>query len=154
MADRYDDGSYLKQNVRWHQEDGPYKAGLVMQMLRRGKLKFNTCADVGCGAGFVTSILAETFADKKFYGFDTSRDAARFWTDNAATNLTFSSRNIRDVQEVFDLVLCLDVFEHVDDYIGFLRELRKRGLQFIFNVPLDLNVAKLVTEDCALLGKK
>jgi hypothetical protein len=42
-------------------------------------------------------------------------------------------------------VLCHDVFEHVDDYIGFLRQLRERGSKFIFNVPLDVSVAKLLT---------
>lgn len=145
MEDRYNNGTYLNQNQQWHQEDSPYKAGLVMQMLRHSRQDFKTCADVGCGAGRVTSILANTFTDKIFHGFDTSRDATRFWAENAAGNLTFSSRNIFDVQERFDLVLCLDVFEHVDDYIGFLRELRLRGAQFIFNVPLDMSVAKLVT---------
>ncbi len=145
LPDRYNDGSYLRQNVRWHQEDSPYKAGLVLEMLRRARLDFTTCADVGCGAGRVASILAETFSDKKFSAFDLSQDAARFWDDNAVPNLTFSVRNICDVPGAFDLVLCLDVFEHVDDYIGFLRQLRTRGSKFIFNVPLDLSVGKLVS---------
>ena len=145
VEDRYNDGTYLNHNQHWHQEDSPYKAGLVMQMLRRSYRDFKTCADVGCGAGRVTSILAKTFSDKEFHGFDTSKDAARFWSENAAANLTFSLQNIFDVEETFDLVLCLDVFEHVDDYIGFLRLLRKRGSNFVFNIPLDMSAAKLLT---------
>ena len=145
MKDPYNDGTYLHHNQQWHQEDSPYKADLVMQMLRHAKQDFQTCADVGCGAGGVTSILAKTFSDKVFHGFDTSKDAARFWAAHAESNLTFSSQNIFDVQETFDLVLCLDVFEHVDDYIGFLRQLRKLGSSFVFNIPLDMSVAKLVT---------
>jgi SAM-dependent methyltransferase len=100
---------------------------------------------MGCGAGRVAAILAGTFSDRQFYGFDTSKDAARFWPGNAAANLTFSSQSMLDVTQTFDLVLCLDVFEHVDDYIGFLRRLRERGSKFIFNVPLDMSVAKLLT---------
>ncbi len=145
MPDRYSDGSYLKQNTNWHQEDSPYKAGLVMQMLQRMNLDFSNCADVGCGAGLVVSILAKTFRDEQFYGFDTSKDVAQFWTENATGNLAFSPQNIFDVQQTFDLVLCLDVFEHVDDYIGFLRQLRERGSRFILIIPLDMSVAKLLT---------
>jgi SAM-dependent methyltransferase len=145
MKDRYNDGTYLSHNQQWHQEDSPYKASLVKQMLRNSAQDFMTCADVGCGAGRVTSILAKTFTDKVFHGFDTSTDAARFWAENAAVNLTFSSQNFFDVQDRFDLVLCLDVLEHVDDYIGFLKALRPRGSRFIFNVPLDMSVAKLLT---------
>lgn len=145
MPDRYSDGSYLKQNTNWHQGDSPYKAGLVIQMLQRRGFDFKDCADVGCGAGLVTSILAKTLTDKQFYGFDMSKDAAQFWEENAARNLAFSSQDILDVRKTFDLVLCLDVFEHVDDYIGFLRQVRDRGSRFIFNVPLDMSVAKLLT---------
>src|SRR5690606_2619873 len=39
----------------------------------------------------------------------------------------------------FDLVLCLDVFEHVEDYIGFIRGLRGLGGRFVFHIPLDMN---------------
>jgi SAM-dependent methyltransferase len=145
MLDRYSNGSYLKHNSDWHQEDSPYKAGLVLKALEQSDVKFNNCADVGCGAGLVASILAKKFRDKQFIGFDTSKDVAPFWTKNEADNLTFSLTDIVDVQQRFDLVLCLDVFEHVDDYIGFLKALRERGSRFIFNIPLDMNVAKLLT---------
>ena len=145
MQGRYCDGSYLKQNTGWHQEDSPYKAALVIKMMEQSGIGFRTCADVGCGAGLVASLLAKKFSDKQFIGFDTSKDVGQFWPKNAAGNLTFSLQDIVDVQQTFDLVLCLDVFEHVDDYIGFLRQLRERGSKFIFNVPLDMSVAKLLT---------
>ncbi|MBL8037873.1 MAG: class I SAM-dependent methyltransferase [Nitrospira sp.] len=145
MRDPYNDGTYLRCNRQWHQEDSPYKAGLVMEMVRRIGLNFRTCVDVGCGAGLVTSVLAKTFREKQFYGFDISKDAARFWSGNSTDNLTYSMQSIFDVDEDFDLVLCLDVFEHVDDYVGFLRQLRRRGSKFIFNIPLDMSAVKLLT---------
>ena len=145
MSDRYSNGSYLKHNSDWHQEDSPYKAGLVIKMLEQSQLHFKNCADVGCGAGLVASLLARKYRDKQFVGFDISNDVGQFWRENDADNLTFSLQDIAGVQEKFDLVLCLDVFEHVDDYIGFLKELRKHGSKFIFNIPLDMSVAKLLT---------
>jgi SAM-dependent methyltransferase len=145
MSDRYNNGSYLKQNTDWHQEDSPYKASLVIKMLEQSRLHFTNCADVGCGAGLVASLLAKRFHNKQFIGFDTSQDAARFWAKNEANNLTFSLQDIVAVKQRFDVILCLDVFEHVEDYIGFLKELRERGSKFIFNIPLDMSVAKLLT---------
>src|SRR5689334_16739157 len=126
MSERYSNGSYLQQNTDWHQEDSPYKAGLVMKALDQSHVTFNTCADVGCSAGLITSILAKRFTDKQFIGFDTSKDVAPFWSKNEADNLRFSSTDIAHVRQRFDLVLCLDVFEHVDDYIGFLKAVRQR----------------------------
>jgi hypothetical protein len=39
----------------------------------------------------------------------------------------------------FDLLLCIDVFEHVPDYIGFLRDLRTKAHHKIFHIPLDMS---------------
>ena len=51
----------------------------------------------------------------------------------------FSTRIFKKGGEDYDLVLCIDVFEHVEDYFGFLRRLRRRGRAFLFHVPLDMN---------------
>jgi hypothetical protein len=34
----------------------------------------------------------------------------------------------------------MDVFEHVDDYVEFIRDLRSLGRKIIFRIPLDMNV--------------
>jgi hypothetical protein len=40
----------------------------------------------------------------------------------------------------FDLLLVLDVFEHVPDCYGFLKNIRSKGDLKIFHIPLDLSV--------------
>lgn len=40
--------------------------------------------------------------------------------------------------------MAIDVFEHVDDYIGFLKGLEKIGNTFVFHIPLDMNVSAVV----------
>jgi len=40
----------------------------------------------------------------------------------------------------FDVVLAIDVFEHIEDYLGFLRQLRHKGKYKIFHIPLDLSI--------------
>ncbi len=40
----------------------------------------------------------------------------------------------------FDIVMAIDVFEHVEDYFGFLKKLREKAEHAIFHIPLDLSV--------------
>jgi SAM-dependent methyltransferase len=142
----YDDGSYLESNKNWHQEDSPYKAKLVLKAISRNDLKFNSCADVGCGAGLVTELVAEKFPSAQFEGFELSHDVKEFWNQRQRlNNLTFKIENLLDSEQQYDLIICLDVFEHIEDYFGFLRSLRTKGKYFIFNIPLDMSVMKIVT---------
>jgi hypothetical protein len=38
------------------------------------------------------------------------------------------------------LVLMLDVFEHVEDYMGLVRDIRSKGKYKLFHIPLDLSI--------------
>lgn len=139
----YNEGTYLGLNANWHQEDSPYKAGLVARLLNGIPAK--TVLEVGCGAGEILRILAAGNPAIQFYGYDVSSDAAGFWAGKESANLSFSCSNLLDSDRHADVVLCLDVFEHVEDYMGFLKKLRSHGLRFIFNVPMDMCVMKLLT---------
>lgn len=142
----YMDGTYLKNNDGWHQEDSPYKCKLVSETIERTNTRFETCCDVGCGAGLVSELLSIRFPQARFFGFELSLDAAGYWSRRQArSNLCYSNTSVLASDDVYDLVLCLDVFEHVEDCYGFLRSLRCKGRRFIFNVPLDMNVMKLMT---------
>ena len=143
----YDDGTYLKSNADWHQEDSGYKAELVVDLL--GSLSAKSVLEIGCGAGEVLRIIAGRFPGIQFQGCDISADAAKFWTEKQAPNLSFSLGNLLESDKQADLVLCLDVFEHVDDYLGFLRKLSDHGSYFVFNVPMDMCVMKLLTRGLA-----
>lgn len=47
---------------------------------------------------------------------------------------------MRDNTDHFDIVMAIDVFEHIEDYFGFLRGLRAKAEFKIFHIPLDLSV--------------
>ena len=40
--------------------------------------------------------------------------------------------------------MAIDVFEHVEDYFGFLRKLRTKGRYKIFHIPLELSAQQVL----------
>lgn len=143
----YNEGTYLSFNTNWHQEDSPYKAKLITEMLKGIPAK--SIVEVGCGAGEIIKLLSIHFHEIQFFGYDVSVDASNFWAEKKTSNLSFVCSDILESERHFDVVLCLDVFEHVTDYIGFLKKLQPHGSYFIFNVPMDMNVMKLMTSGLA-----
>jgi len=141
--DRYSDGSYLRNNPSWHSEDAVWKANQVTLMLTRNKVSLSTVADFGCGTGDVAIALASRFPHSTFTGYEISHDAATQWPKTPPKNLTFKM-GMGDATQKYSVGLCLDVFEHVDDYMGFLREIRPLATTFIFHIPLDLSASALI----------
>jgi hypothetical protein len=54
----------------------------------------------------------------------------------------------------FDLLLCIDVFEHVEDYIGFLKKLRAKARVKIFHIPLDMSAQWVLRGGPILLSRE
>ena len=137
---RYVDGTYLSEHRSWHEEDAPWKAAQVRSFMQRHDLRPKSICDIGCGTAGVLFHLAPNFPDDtRLVGFDPSLDALRLGASRTERIELFAT-DARDCAERFDVVLMLDVFEHVEDYIGFLRSTRATGRHFIFHIPLDMSV--------------
>jgi len=139
----YRDGSYLKSNPSWHAEESPFKVRQIARMLKRQNLSPATICDVGCGAGVVLSELQPHLSpDCECWGYDVSPDAIAMCASRGNKKLHFRNHDIRrDESEIFfDLLLMLDVFEHVEDYMGLVRAIRPKGKYKLFHIPLDLSV--------------
>ena len=142
----YKNQVYLNNNRGWHQADSFYKTLFISKIINRNNISFKTCADVGCGAGLVTEILAKKYPNIKFTGYDISSDSQKFWKYRSKLqNLELNNEDILLNKKSYDLVICLDVFEHLEDCFSFLRNLSKVSKRFIFNIPLDMNVMKILT---------
>jgi len=123
----YRDGRYLEHNPSWHMEESPFKVRQILRMLKRQDLMPKTICDVGCGAGLVLSQLQPHLAkDCVCWGFDVAPGAIAMCRDRCNDNLTFSVLDVRrdGCNAFFDLVLMLDVFEHVEDYMGLVRDVK------------------------------
>ena len=138
----YKDGRYLELNPTWHAEDSPWKAKQVFEMIRRNNLQPNSICEVGCGAGEILNQLhLLSSGPVSFTGYEVSPQAFHLCRAKEKERLHFHLGDLLLQDEAyFNVVLAIDVFEHVEDYLGFLRRLREKGQFKIFHIPLDLSV--------------
>ena len=152
----YRDGSYLKSNPSWHVEESPFKVRQIQIMMKRQGLAPKSVCDVGCGAGRVlTELQPHLPADCFCCGYDVSPDALAMCANCGNGNLHFRLHDIRNGEPntFFDLLLMLDVFEHVEDYIGLVRDVRSKAKQKLFHIPLDLSVQAVLRRNGLLLRR-
>src|SRR5262249_5657862 len=139
-TDIYRNGEYLRKNPDWHVEESPWKAKQVIRMLRRNNLRPKTICDAGCGAGEVLKQLHDHLGDCRFVGYEISPQASAMTRTRASEGVDYKLADILQEQNVyFDLVLVLDVIEHLEDYFSFLRDIRHKGRHAMFHIPLDLS---------------
>jgi cyclopropane fatty-acyl-phospholipid synthase-like methyltransferase len=142
MVQIYENGTYLENNPSWHEEDSPWKAQHIQKIIARNSLNPQKICEVGCGAGEILNQLSEHYDHhKEFFGYEISPQAFRLCKAKSKPNLTFSLLNLlAEKSAYFDIVMAIDIFEHVEDYFGFLRKLKEKGEYKILHIPLDLSV--------------
>lgn len=140
----YQSGEYLEKNPRWHAADSPWKAAQILKMIRRQNLNPVTVCEVGCGAGEILNRLHAELPAANFFGYEVSPQAYEICSAKTKERLQFRLGDLLETEERFDLLLCIDVFEHVPDYLSFLERLRGRANRFIFHIPLDLSALSLL----------
>lgn len=146
IRDQYLSGEYLLKNPRWHADESPWKAKYVLQMIGRNKLAPTTICDVGCGAGEVLRLVHEGLAGRATcWGYDISPQAFARSRRLSSERLQFKLGDVRQEKDAhFDLLLLLDVLEHMEDCFGFLRDLKPKAEYKIIQVPLDISLRNVL----------
>jgi Methyltransferase domain len=140
----YGDGAYLRRNPTWHAEDSPSKARQIEKILRRNRLVPRTVAEVGCGAGEILVQLQKAFPNSDYFGFEISPQAFSLCQERESSRVHFQLKDLlEDEAGYFDVLLAIDVFEHIDDYLGFLKKVKDKARFKIFHIPLDLSLQTL-----------
>jgi SAM-dependent methyltransferase len=142
---RYFDSSYLAENPDWDRKDAPWKANQVLAMLTENQLMPHSICEVGCGSGDILIHLLKSLPAVKMTGFDISPQVVQFWDEHKqVSGVEFHLGDFHKINSSrYDLLLMLDVFEHVRDPFSFLENSRLSSDYFIFHIPLDLNASSV-----------
>ena len=155
MPDLYTSGEYAEKNPDWHLEHSPWKARQVMTMLNKHSLKPVRIMEVGCGAGGILETLRAEFTPRpSCVGYEISPQAYELAKKREAEGVHFHLGTPQAGGEPSDLVLAMDVMEHVEDYIGFMRSLQSLAPLKILHIPLDLSLMSLARPSYLHMARK
>jgi len=142
MSDIYQDGTYLQHNPDWHQEDSPWKADKIIELFEKNQLQPRSICEIGCGAGAILEQLADRLGDGvELSGYEISPQAFELCNTKTRDNLAFHRSDFfAESHGHLDVLMAIDVFEHIEDYLGFLRKLRDCATYKVFHIPLDLSM--------------
>lgn len=136
----YIDGSYLQNNPSWGGEDSGWKAEAIWDLLQRNQIVPKEITDVGCGAGGVLRSLSLRLGGRvSCNGYDISPQAIALANSFAYENISFFNDDFTTKNIHTDLLLVIDVVEHLKDYYGFLQTIKTKSNHFVFHIPLDLS---------------
>jgi len=130
-------------NYQKHTSKNPLKRFFINNFFKTlvsqvKNLKIGSVLDVGCGEGFTLNKLKENKIGKVHEGIDYSKEAISLGK-KAYPNLHISQGNIYGLKHEdnsFDLVICSEVLEHLEDPQKALKELiRVSKKHILLSVP-------------------
>jgi 2-polyprenyl-3-methyl-5-hydroxy-6-metoxy-1,4-benzoquinol methylase len=94
-----------------------------------GKLEHGgDVADVGCGHGISTMIMARAFPKSKVHGFDfhekSIEEARKHANGHNLSNIEFQSREANELPGKYDLITMFDCLHDMGDPVGTLKQIR------------------------------
>ena len=132
--------TYQDRNPTWHDEDGPAKAAGLYAMLSKHHIRPLKVMEVGCGTGAVLASMADWWQAADQHPLCEGWDVAPWPIAQAQSrgnaSLTFHCGALPHDAHA-DLLMCVDVFEHVPDDVAFLKSLRQVAPWMLFRIPLD-----------------
>jgi SAM-dependent methyltransferase len=145
LNDIYTSGEYGRRHQTWHAEDSAWKAGHIHRIVRKNNVRGRKVAEIGCGAGGILSALsAQLDEDMVYFGYDISPQAIEM--ARIHERIAFQTGDLLSAanREYFDILLVIDVLEHVPDYMAFLQKCRAKARYKIYHIPLDLSVWSVI----------
>ena len=137
----------------WWDKDGPMKTLHDLNPVRlkylekKVELKNAIVADIGCGGGILSESVAK--AGASVVGIDTSTELVQIARHHAALEnleIRYESSSVSDLAKQesgkYDVVLCMELVEHVDDIYellsGCAKLLKSEGILFISTLNRSL----------------
>lgn len=146
ILDFYLKGQYFKNNPTWDASDTDWKFHKFADKIRAHlPPKDGEILEVGCGSGALLKKLASDMPQHSFQGWDIAPDAKRFWGHDRP-NLNFEVGDILEtnLSKKADIILLIDVLEHLADPGTFLEKLKGKGKLIAVHLPLDMTLVNLI----------
>ena len=139
IPEMYTGGEYFRHNPSWDIEDSPWKAGQIEKIITKNGLHPKKICEIGCGAGEILKTLQEMMEkDCTFTGYEISPQAYSICKEKENVSLHFRLMDFLEEEGVlFDLILLIDVIEHLEDYFSFLRRIKDKSEYKILHIPLE-----------------
>jgi cyclopropane fatty-acyl-phospholipid synthase-like methyltransferase len=141
-SDPHVNGEYFQKHPTWHIEYSAWKAENIFRFLQEKKLAPKKVGEVGCGAGEVLKQLQlKMGSDVRFWGWDVAPPAIEMAKTRENERLKFALADFGTIETPqLDMLLALEVVDHVEDYLGFMRMLKSRAELKLFSFSLDISV--------------
>lgn len=135
---------FSKDSAYWWDENGPFKPLHRLNPVRLAYIKQQICVhykrdidaldalkglsilDVGCGGGLVCEPLARL--GSKVTGADADEQAIAVAKEHAKDNglkIKYENKPAEDIKQTFDVVLALEIIEHVKNPTEFVQSISK-----------------------------
>lgn len=147
VLSRYTSGAYAALNPDWDSADSPWKADQVCRILDRNRISPGSVVEIGCGAGAILTHLRNKYPSAAMTGYDIAPELRTFWSQPETSGINFLLGDFfGHAASIPDVVLVLDVLEHLGDPFDFLARLSKKSKNVVFHVPLDLSSISVFRE--------
>ena len=139
----YSSGDYWIKNLDHHEIDAEFKFKNALLLLKKNNIVPKSVLDCGCGSGKDAYLFVNYF-DIPALGIDLSSHAISSAKKKFShPMLRFKTKSISKLRGRWSLGIMYDVFEHVENYYGFLKSSREKADFWLFNIPLDMNMLSI-----------
>ena len=147
MSDIYNDNSYIQNNPTLHSEDSEFKFQNIIRFLSLIKIDNQKIKilDVGGGAGIIGKMIMDYYIKKNIdvtlHSLDLSEEMLSVQIKNNPKIKKLMNCSIEECDESnYDLILMIDVIEHIYNKDLIAKYLNRLGKNIIYNIPIEINL--------------
>lgn len=132
------DEEYIRKNPSLHKEDASIKFKEILPQIKKLK-NLKSFIDLGCGCGALTKLIYKYLNPKLAVGLDLSSQMINTAKKTGKGKIVWYVGDVQTYvpKKKFDLAICADLIEHLQDDIKALKKISSFTKKLIVRVPLE-----------------